>query len=111
MYLEERIDKMEETITDLQKEIIKLHQRNSDEILTPKEFAHKAKLSENTVYCWIREGKIKVLPNLGTALRIPMSQFYNDEEQKKAAKAAVSQNKAEQLRKEFMEMVKNRKVE
>ena len=105
MYLEERIDKMEETITDLQKEIIKLHQRNSDEILTPKEFAHKAKLSENTVYCWIREGKIKVLPNLGTALRIHMNQFYDDE-----AADVATRNKSEQLKQEFLTRLKNRKV-
>lgn len=110
MYLEERIDQMEETIKKLQMEILKLERRNSDEILTPKEFAQKVKLSENTVYLWIRSGKIKVLPNLGTALRIPMSQFYDEEAQKETDKI-VTQTKAEELKKEFYQRIRERRVQ
>lgn len=109
MYLEQRIEQMEETIKNLKDEILKLQSRNADEILTPKEFAQRAKLSENTVYLWIRSGQIKVLPNLGTALRIPMSQFYDEDAQKRTDEA-VTKTKADELRNEFRQIVRNRKV-
>ena len=105
MYLEERIDELERLTEQLTDEIVKLKQRNTGEILTPKEVAHKTKLNENTVYCWIREGKIKVIPNLGTALRIPMSQFY-DSEEKKDGKLS----KSEELKRDFVKAVNNRRV-
>lgn len=105
MYLEERIDELERLTEQLTNEILELKQRNTGEILTPKEFAHRTKLNENTVYCWIREGKIKVIPNLGTALRIPMSQFYDAEEKKEE-----QLSKPEELRRDFIRTVKNRRV-
>lgn len=105
MYLEERIDELEKLTEQLANEITKLKQRNTGEILTPKEFAHKTKLNENTVYCWIREGKIKVIPNLGTALRIPMSQFYDMENP-----VTEKLSKSEELRRDFQKRVKERRV-
>lgn len=100
MYIEERVSQLEELIKDLQFEIKRLEARSAEDVLTPKEFAEKAKLNENTVYCWIREGRIKILPNLGTALRIPMSQFYKQEEEVPEKKRKSS--KAEQLKREFL---------
>ncbi len=103
MYIEERVDKMEQAIEDLQKEIQKLQGKNTDEILTPKEFAAKAKLNENTVYCWIREGRIRILPNLGKAIRIPMSQFYDED-----GSVSAIQTTAEELKAEFIKKIRNR---
>ena len=79
MYLEERVESLEKTCKELSNRILMLEARGKDEILTPAEFSKRIKVNQNTVYCWIREGKIKTLANIGTALRIPMSQFYEDE--------------------------------
>lgn len=99
---EERVEQMEKTIEDLRQEIAHLKSQKADDILTPKEFAKRVSLNENTVYCWIRKGRIHILPNLGAALRIPMSQFYESEEEKqKRPKRKCS--KAEQLKREFEE--------
>lgn len=102
MYLEERIDQLEKQINKMNREIERLNRKSTDEILTPKEFAQRAKLNENTVYCWIRAGKIKIIPGLGTALRIPMSQFYD------AKEIPGKMTKSEELKKEFLEIVKSR---
>lgn len=79
MYLEERVESLEKLCKELSNHILMLEARGKDEILTPAEFSKRIKVNQNTVYCWIREGKIKTLANIGTALRIPMSQFYEDE--------------------------------
>lgn len=102
MYLEERVASLEKMIEDLQKEIRRLEARSSEDILTPKEFAQKSKLNENTVYCWIREGRIRVLPNLGTALRIPMSQFYEHQEKEEMQVVSRGTSKTERLKAEFL---------
>lgn len=88
----------------MQDKIDEMQRRNTDEILTPKEFAEKVKLSENTVYCWVREGRIKALPNLGTAIRIPMSQFYD-------AMGIIQPKelKSNDLKTEFLKKVEQRK--
>ena len=79
-----------------------------DEYLTPKEFAHRMKFSENTVYCWIREGKIETLPNLGSAYRIPMSQFYkkNKIAEEVEANTKKKKNRSEQLKEEFLAILR-----
>lgn len=103
MYLEERVEYMEKVIENLQLEIKRLEARSAEEILTPKEFAKKSKLNENTVYGWIREGRIKILPNLGTALRIPMSQFYEEQGKTVQEKQVKRRStKSERLKKEFL---------
>lgn len=79
MYLEERVEALEKLCKELSDHILMLEARGNDEILTPAEFSKRVKVNQNTVYCWIREGKIKILANIGTALRIPMSQFYEDD--------------------------------
>ena len=48
MFLEERVESLEETIQKLQNEIRFLKKQSADEYLTPKEFAHRMKFSENT---------------------------------------------------------------
>ena len=103
MYLEERLEAMEKIIENLQQEIRTLEAKSADEILTPKEFAERAKLNENPVYCWIREGRIKTLPNLGTALRIPMSQFYEEHKEKEIAHVRRKTSKADRLKQEFLQ--------
>lgn len=117
MYLEQRIASLEELCNQLSEQIMILEARGKDEILTPTEFAKRVKVSQNTVYCWIREGRIKTLDNLGTALRIPMSQFYEEEVsakqsavftdvQKSLPKKKKSLSKADELKREFMESLK-----
>ena len=105
MYIEVQIAEIQKKIERMQDKIEEMQRRNTDEILTPKEFAEKVKLSENTVYCWVREGRIKALPNLGTAIRIPMSQFYDamgdNPEPKKL--------KSNDLKTEFLKKVEQRK--
>ena len=81
MYIEEQLKELQKQMEDLQLKIKYFQAKGGEEILTPEEFAQKTKLNQNTVYCWIREGRIKVLPNLGKALWIPMSQFYEPEEE------------------------------
>ncbi len=107
MYIEEQLKELKESVELMQKEIEHLKVKSSEQILTPKEFAEMTSINQNTVYTWIREGRIKTLPNLGTAIRIPMSQFYEsvDTSQYQSEKAA---NKAEELRNEFRRMRKDR---
>lgn len=109
MYIEQQIEELKKAVDDLEKDIEHLKARDSERILTPKEFAALTKINENTVYTWIREGKIKILANLGTAKRIPMSQFYGEDDplQYSSQKAAT---KAEELRKEFKKMRRERVV-
>ena len=78
MYIEEQIAQMQRQMNDMEKEIKRLRGRNTGEILTPEEFAEKFKLNKNTVYCWVREGKIKALPNLCVALcKRPQNQSFS----------------------------------
>ena len=105
MYIEEQIAEMQQTIRDMQDEIKRLRRRNTGEVLTPKELAEKLKLNENTVYCWVREGKIKALPNLGTAVRIPMSQFYDAI----GDNGAPKELKSNDLKTEFLKRVEQRR--
>lgn len=104
MFIEERVDKMEKRIEELQREIKRLEACSGEEVLTPEEFAQRSKINKNTVYCWIREGKIKILPNLGTAKRIPMSQFYEREKEESIA-VCKKMSKTEQLKEEFLSSI------
>ena len=51
-----------------------------------------------------REGKIETLPNLGSAYRIPMSQFYkkNKIAEEVEANTKKKKNRSEQLKEEFL---------
>lgn len=80
MYLEERIEKLEEIISEQQKEIKFLREQGNERFYSPKEFAKKTGCSEQLVYKQIQNGEIKTLKGLGCKKVIPMSQFY---EQKK----------------------------
>ena len=68
MTLEERVIELENRIALLETNVVEKH-------LTPKELADWLNCSTNTIYVKIREGKIKTARNLGTLIRIPMSQF------------------------------------
>ena len=107
MYLEERIKHLEEIIKELEEKLIKFEANYNDQVLTPKEFAQFAKINENTVYLWIRNKRIKVLPNLGTALRIPLSQFYEKRKPEESQLMSFKkQTRAEELREEFLSGLK-----
>lgn len=78
MTLEERIKRLEEQAT------------NKEEWVTPKELSEIMKCSTNNVYIKIRKGDIYATDKLGSILRIPMSQFYNEKEEVEAIKEAKS---------------------
>lgn len=119
MYLEERVDLLEELCKNLIRQIQTLQVKGNDEYLTPLELAKRLHVSQNTIYIWIKEGRIKTLKNLGTAYRIPMSQFYEEEvegtkdfskpmeakaeEQKKNQKG---ETKSDKLKSEFEDLLK-----
>lgn len=103
MYIEEQIAQMQRQMNDMEKEIKRLRGRNTGEILTPEEFAEKFKLNKNTVYCWVREGKIKALPNLGTAIRIPVSQFFD------MGEVDIKESKSDELKADFLKAVRQRR--
>ncbi|MGF6990383.1 putative transcriptional regulator [Lachnospiraceae bacterium PM6-15] len=77
-YLEERVEKLEEKIERLSEMYENQLRINTSQILTPEEFAEVAKMNISTVYDWVRLGKIRKLPNLGKAIRIPMNQFFEE---------------------------------
>lgn len=103
MFIEEQIKELKEQIEDLSNEVTYLKAKSSEQILTPEEFSELTKINRNTVYCWIREGRIQVLPNLGMAKRIPMSQFYETSEKLKNKKNKVDK-KVDELKREFIAM-------
>lgn len=106
MYLEQKVELLEKMIDEMQQKITYLEVKGTEQILTPEEFSKLFKINQNTVYCWIREGRIKILPNLGTAKRIPMSQFYetSDNGNSPKTKKKKSDQKMDDLKAEFMRM-------
>lgn len=78
MTLEERVERLEEQVT------------NKEEWVTPKELSEIMKCSTNNIYIKIRKGDIYATDKLGSILRIPMSQFYNEKEEVEAIKEAKS---------------------
>ncbi|WP_395025328.1 helix-turn-helix domain-containing protein [Robinsoniella sp.] len=80
MGIEERISLLEEENKRLQKAIDYLKSRADDGFFTPEEVAEKMKCSRNHIYDLIREGIIETAPRIGKSIRIPMSQFYRNEQ-------------------------------
>lgn len=78
MTLEERIKRLEEQAT------------NREEWVTPKELSEIMKCSTNNIYIKIRKGDIYATDKLGSILRIPMSQFYNEKEEVEVFKETKS---------------------
>ncbi|MCP1101962.1 excisionase family DNA binding protein [Aequitasia blattaphilus] len=103
-YLEERIDKLEKLVIQQAAEIEGLKSQNMEQLLlTPEEFSKVAKINLNTVYTWIREGRIKKAEALGRAIRIPMSQFSDSspEEIKYKRERCETKNKKDDLKENF----------
>jgi excisionase family DNA binding protein len=74
---------VEERLTKLERKIEELENCTYEDYVTPQELAKRMKCSTNYIYEQVRKGKIKKAKNLGTPIRIPMSQF----------KATVKKNK------------------
>ena len=72
MYLEERVEQLEQQIEELKT------QRQSENYLTPAQFAEKMSCSRSMVTKLVQNGEIEAL-RLGKLIRIPMSQFEEKE--------------------------------
>lgn len=82
MYLEERVEQLEQQIEELKA------QRQSENYLTPAQFAKKMNCSRALVSKMTQNGDVKVI-RLGRLIRIPMSQFEKEENKEKAWKDVV----------------------
>ena len=82
MYLEERVEQLEQQIEELKA------QRQSENYLTPAQFAEKMNCSRASVSKMTQNGDVKVI-RLGKLVRIPMSQFETEENKEKAWKDVV----------------------
>lgn len=81
MYLEERVEQLEQQIEELKA------QRQSENYLTPAQFAEK-ELFKSISVKMTQNGDVKVI-RLGKLVRIPMSQFEKEENKEKAWKDVV----------------------
>lgn len=108
MYLEERMKKIEEKVEMLSELCESQKKLNKNLILTVEEFSEVAKINVSTVYSWVRSGKIKKIPNLGTAIRIPMSQFdeYDADVSRRPIDISKGRKKSE-LKAKFCERIAN----
>lgn len=111
MYLEQKVEMLENVCEALSEQVRMLQARGNDEYLTPMECAQRLRVSQNTIYVWIKEGRIKTLKNLGTAYRIPMSQFYETEEkQEKDFSKPVKKKKEEKQKSETRKTTKGNEL-
>ena len=78
MYLEERVEHLEKQIEELKE------QKKNELYLSPAQFAEKMSCSRSMVTKLVQNGEIEAL-RLGKLIRIPMSQFEEKEESKKAS--------------------------
>ena len=72
MTIEERVSKLEQDNQELKERVDMLSKR--EEFATPSELADLLRCSKNHIYIQIRSGAIQAV-TVGTAIRIPMSQF------------------------------------
>ena len=78
MYLEERLERLEEENEELKNRIKTLERKGADRFVTVGELAEMMGCSCNTIYCKIRTGEIESTRKTGDH-RIPMSQFYKEQ--------------------------------
>ena len=78
MYLEERVEHLEKQIEELKE------QKKNELYLSTAQFAEKMSCSRSMVTKLVQNGEIEAL-RLGKLIRIPMSQFEEKEESKKAS--------------------------
>ena len=76
MYLEERVEHLEKQIEELKE------QKKNEQYLSPAQFAEKMSCSRSMVTKLVQNGEAL---RLGKLIRIPMSQFEEKEESKKAS--------------------------
>ena len=82
MYLEERIEKLEEPVKELSDKVEHLESVNHDKWVSAKELSMLMGCSTNNIYIKIRSGEIYATKKLGALPRIPLSQFYEQEQEK-----------------------------
>lgn len=77
-YLEERVEKLEKEVQKIKK------LKKTEEYKSPQQFAEFMGITINHVRNLISRGEIKVI-RLGECIRIPMSQFDEEQKEKKTS--------------------------
>lgn len=88
MTIEERVSKLEQDNQELKERVDMLSRR--EEFATPSELADLLRCSKNHIYIQIRSGAIQAV-TVGTAIRIPMSQFQSKPNPKQIRRIKQSQ--------------------
>lgn len=83
MTIEERISRLEQDNRELRERVDMLSKM--EQFVTPSELAEILRCSKNHIYIQIRSGTIQAV-TIGTAIRIPMSQFQPKVDQKRKRK-------------------------
>lgn len=92
-YLEERVEQLEDIVKQLSKDMGFWEAKAKDQFLTVKQTAKLLNCSDQTVRNKIKSGTIYCTTKAGDA-RIPMSQFYEDQEIYEKAKEIKKMKKA-----------------
>lgn len=92
-YLEERVEQLEFTVSQLTKDVEFWEAKAKDQFLTVKQTAQLLSCSDQTVRNKIKAGTIYCTTKAGDA-RIPMSQFYEDQKKYEKAKEIKEMKKA-----------------
>ena len=77
-YLEERVEQLEKEVQKIKK------LKKTEEYKSPQQFAEFMGITNNHVRNLISRGEIKVI-RLGECIRIPMSQFDEEQKEKKTS--------------------------
>lgn len=88
MTIEERVSKLEQDNQELKERVGMLSKR--EEFATPSELADLLRCSKNHIYIQIRSGAIQAV-TVGTAIRIPISQFQPKPNPKQVRRIKQSQ--------------------
>lgn len=75
-YLEERVEELERAVNEIQKK------KREEEYKSPQQFAEFMGVTHTHVRNLIYRGEIKAI-HLGDCVRIPMSQFNEEQEEKR----------------------------
>lgn len=101
MTIQERISKLELENKELKEYVDML--AVVERFVTPSELSEILKCSKNHIYIQIRKGIIQAV-TLGSAIRIPMSQFQQKTEQSVSRKVKKIQDEPEHKRKTMQEI-------
>ncbi len=99
MNIEDRITDLEIKEQELSRKIQILENLKNDQWVTPKQLSGIMNCSVNNIYIKLRSGEIYGTKKLGAILRIPMSQFYSEKQEKLEQTKKVSEESEESIKK------------